>query len=291
MNGFFRAVAVAISIALGAADRAASDALLTNVTLVDVKAGTVAEAQSVLIDGDRIAEIGATVSAPEGVQRLDASGAYPTAQAFAHANARRLAKPRYDGCHFVGPDLAEQLVAAAKHSVGQHHGPVYALQALHICQDRDLWHRRLTEIDRDIEGLLDAHEVGKLLLSIDGLGLHSVARIIAAVGDPARFRSAGAFAAYVGVVPSLRQSGKQSSRNRATITPMGNARLRRGLWMTVLGTVRRNPWLHDFYQRLRVAGKPAKLALIAAMSGHKCRLLDVTASHSTAPSWPPSVLA
>lgn len=190
---------------------------------------------------------------------------HPTAQAFARANPRRLAKLRYDGCHFVGPELAEQLVAAAKHSVGQHHGPVYALQARHICQDLDLWRRRLTEIDRDIEGLLDAHEVGKLLLSIDGLGPHSVARIIAAVGDPARFRSAGAFAAYVGVVPGLRQSGKQSARVRAPISPMGNARLRRALWMPVLGAVRRNAWLRAFYERLRAAGKPAKLALIAAM--------------------------
>lgn len=46
---------------------------------------------------------------------------------------------------------------------------------------------------------------------------------------------------------------------------MGNARLRMALWMPVLGAVRRNPWLRAFYQRLRAAGKPAKLALIAAM--------------------------
>ena len=190
---------------------------------------------------------------------------YPTAQAFARANPRRLAKLRYDGRHFVGAELADQLVAAAKRSVGQHHGPVYALQARHLCQDLDLWRRRLAEIDRDIEGLLDAHEVGKLLLSIDGLGPHSAARIIAAVGDPARFRSAGAFAAYVGVVPGLRQSGKQSGRTRAPIAPMGNARLRRALWMPVLGAVRRNPWLRAFYERLRAAGKPPKLALVAAL--------------------------
>ena len=190
---------------------------------------------------------------------------YPTAQAFARANPRRLAKLRYDGRHFVGPELAEQLVAAAKRSVGQHHGPVYALQARHLCQDLDLWRRRLAEIERDIEGLLDAHEVGKLLPSIDGIGPHSAARIIAAVGDPARFRSAGAFAAYVGVVPGLRQSGKQSGRIRAPIAPIGNARLRRALWMPVLGAVRRNPWLRAFYERLRAAGKPPKLALVAAL--------------------------
>ena len=190
---------------------------------------------------------------------------YPTAQAFARADPRRLAKLRYDGRHFVGRELADQLVAAAKRSVGQHHGPVYALQARHLCQDLDLWRRRLAEIDRDIEGLLDAHEVGKLLLGIEGLGPQSAARIIAAVGDPARFKSAGAFAAYVGVVPGLRQSGKQAGRTRAPLAPMGNARLRRALWMPVLGAVRRNPWLRAFYERLRAAGKPPKLALVAAL--------------------------
>ncbi len=190
---------------------------------------------------------------------------HPTAQAFARANPRRLAKLRYDGRHVVGDELADQIVAAAKRSVGQHHGPVYALQARHLCQDLDLWRRRLAEIDRDIDGLVDAHEVGKLLLSIDGLGPNSVARIIAAVGDPARFRSAGAFAAYVGVVPGLRQSGKQSGRTRAPIAPIGNARLRRALWMPVLGAVRRNAWLRAFYERLCATGKPPKLALVAAL--------------------------
>lgn len=138
---------------------------------------------------------------------------------------------RYDGCHVIGPELTEQLVASGTRSVGQHHGPVYAVQARHICRDFDLRRRRLTEIDRDIEGLLDTHEVGKLLLGIDGLGLHPVARIIAAVGDPARYRSATAFAAYVGVVPSLQKSGKHSARLRAPISPMGHARLRRALRM------------------------------------------------------------
>ncbi len=128
----------------------------------------------------------------------------------------------------------------------------------------DLWRRRLAEIERDIEDLLDTHEVGKLLTTIEGIGPQSAARIIAAVGDPARFKSVAAFAAYVGVVPGLKQSGKQAYA-RAPITPLGNARLRMTLWMPVLGAVRRNPWLRAFYQPLRAAGKPHKLAIVAAM--------------------------
>lgn len=189
---------------------------------------------------------------------------YPTAHAFARAAPRRLAKLRYDGRHLVGDELAAQLVGAAKRSIGQHHGPAYQLQARHICQDLDLWRRRLAEIERDIENLLDTHEVGKLLTSIEGIGPHSAARVIAAVGNPARFKSAAAFAAYVGVVPGLRQSGKRTA-TRAPLAPIGNAALRMALWMPVLGAVRRNPWLKAFYERLRAAGKPPKLALVAAM--------------------------
>jgi transposase len=190
--------------------------------------------------------------------------AYPTAQAFARASTRRLAKLRYDGRHFVGTELAEQLVEAAKTSVGQHHGPAYKLQAVHICQDLDLWRKRLATVERDIEDLLDTHQVGKLLTTIDGIGPQSAARIIAAVGDPARFRSADALAAYLGVVPGLKQSGKSTS-SRAPVAPMGNARLRMVLWMPVLTAVRKNAWLRAFYERLRAAGKPNKLALVAAL--------------------------
>ena len=189
---------------------------------------------------------------------------YPTAHAFARANPRRLARLRYDGRHLLGPELAEQLVEAAKRSIGQHHGPAYALQARHICQDLDLWRRRLADIERDIEKLLDTHDVGRLLATIDGIGPQTAARIIAEVGNPARFHSPGALAAHLGVVPGLRQSGKRTP-TRAAIARFGNARLRTALWMPTLSAVRRNPWLRAFYERLRAAGKPPKLALVAAM--------------------------
>jgi hypothetical protein len=84
--------------------------------------------------------------------------------------------------------------------------------------------RRLAQTEHDIEDLLDSHVLGKLITSIDGIGPQTAARIIAAAGDPAPFKSAGAFAAYVGVVPGLRHSGKQTSV-RAGIGPLGNGRL------------------------------------------------------------------
>ena len=199
--------------------------------------------------------------------------AYPTARAFARTPPQRIAKMRYDGRRRVGAELAAQLVEAAKRSVGQHHGPAYALQARHICQDLDLWRARLADVERDIADQIDRHDVSKLI-TVDGIDPQTAARIIAAAGDPAQFKSAAAFAAFVGVVPSLRQSGKRTAA-RAGIGPLGHARLRRALWMPVLGAVRRNDWLRPFYERLRAAGKPAKLALIAAMRKLLCAIYSV----------------
>ena len=125
--------------------------------------------------------------------------------------------------------------------------------------------RRLKDLARDIECKLDDHEVGKLLTTINGVGPLTAACLIAELGDPARFRSAGAIASYVGVAPRLRQSGKKRFFSGSPTIPLGNARLRKALWMVVLNAVRCNPWLRQYYERLRAAGKPGKVAVIAAM--------------------------
>ena len=108
------------------------------------------------------------------------------------------------------------------------------------------------------------HEVGTLLTTIDGIGRTTAARLIAELGDPADFATASALAAYVGVVPGLKQSGKRQG-GRANISPIGHARLRRALWMPTLVAVQKNPWVRAHYDRLRDNGKPAKVALIASM--------------------------
>ena len=189
---------------------------------------------------------------------------YANAQAFAGATPGRLAKLVYDGVHKVGPELAAALIAAAKVSVGRHHGPAYRIQVRHTCQDLDLLRRRIRELDGDIARQLEDHEVGALLTSIDGIGTNTAARLIAELGDLGRFRNAAALAAYVGVVPGLRQSGKRRGE-KAGLCPIGHARLRAALWMPLLVAVRRNPWLKAFYDHLIGRGKLPKVALVAAL--------------------------
>jgi transposase len=189
--------------------------------------------------------------------------AFPTAAAVRAASERQLATIR-GGQRAVGRELARALKAAARASVGRHDTEVYARQVRFFCEDLDLLRRRLAAIERDIERLLTEHEVGRLLTTIDGIGPQTAAKLVAELGDPAAFRSAGALAAYVGAIPGLRHSGKRTW-DRAGLTAIGHAKLRAALWMPTLVAVRCNPWLRAYYQRLRGRGKLPKVALMAAM--------------------------
>jgi transposase len=189
---------------------------------------------------------------------------YPTARTFRDVTPRQLANVVYDGRHAVGRQLAGELVAAAGRSVGQHHGPAYALQVQAYCEDIATLRRRIRDLGRQIERTLQDHEVGKLLTTIEGIGPQTAARLVAELGDPAEFRDAAALASHVGVVPATSQSGQRQPL-RASLTAIGHARLRAALWMPTLTAVRRNPWLRAFYEGLRARGKLPKVALVAAM--------------------------
>jgi transposase len=125
-------------------------------------------------------------------------------------------------------------------SVGSQHSETYQLQVKYTCADIDLLRCRVKQLEQDIERKLHAHEVGKLLTSIDGIGSRTAACLIAELGDPTRFHSAAALASYVGAVPRLRQSGKRAFSGARGL-PLGNARLRHWLWMPTLVAVRINP--------------------------------------------------
>ncbi len=189
---------------------------------------------------------------------------YPTAKALRTISVRKLAGLCYDGRRGIGDDLARALIEAAKISVGHFSSEPYQLQVRYACEDIVSLRTRVRGLETDIELRLNTHEVGKLLTTIPGVSTLTAARIIAETGDPARFRSAAAFASYIGAVPRLHQSGKKRYSGKPAI-PLGNARLRRALWMPVLVGIRLNPWLRTYYLRLRAAGKRPKVAIIAAM--------------------------
>ncbi len=69
-------------------------------------------------------------------------------------------------------------------------------------------------------------------------------------------------AALAGLAPHPRESGQWHGRRSIG---GGRAPVRRALYMAALVAARSNHQLKEFYQRLRAAGKPAKVALTAVM--------------------------
>lgn len=72
-----------------------------------------------------------------------------------------------------------------------------------------------------------------------------------------------AAASHAGLAPYVRSSGS-SIRGRAQIGQAGNRHLRRALSLATFSAVRYNPAIKAFYDRLRAAGKPPKVARGAA---------------------------
>ena len=107
----------------------------------------------------------------------------------------------------------------------------------------------------------DHGELSGQLRSARGVGPVTVASLIAEVPELGRL-TRREISALIGVAPFNRDSGQM--RGKRTIYG-GRAQVRRGLYMCALSAIRFNPVIRAFYQRLVLAGKPKKVAIVACM--------------------------
>lgn len=101
------------------------------------------------------------------------------------------------------------------------------------------------------------------LQTIPGIGLLTAMWIVVTTMNFSLCASAEQVAAYAGLVPMPRESGT-SVYKRPCIGHAGNGRLRTALYLATLSAARYNPVIQPFYERLRLAGKPMKVARCAA---------------------------
>jgi transposase len=99
------------------------------------------------------------------------------------------------------------------------------------------------------------------LQTIKGVGALTALGVLAEMPELGTLNR-GQAAALAGLAPHPRESGRWQGRRT---TGGGRAQVRRALYMAALVAARSNPVLKPFYQRLRAAGKPAKVALTAVM--------------------------
>jgi transposase len=199
-------------------------------------------AKSDAIDADVLAEFGARLQPPPR----------PVPSAETQALADLVARRR---------QLLEMLGAERNRLAQTPTGPVARDLRKHI----DWLERRLASIDTDLTDRIQRSPVWRvhdnLLQSIPGIG-PTVARTLLAELPELGTLNRRAIAALAGVAPFNRDSGQ--FRGRRVIWG-GRRTVRSALYMAALVATRYNPVLAAFYQRLRAAGKPAKVALVAVM--------------------------
>ncbi|MGH8119613.1 MAG: IS110 family transposase [Gammaproteobacteria bacterium] len=134
--------------------------------------------------------------------------------------------------------------------------------------------RHLTFLSHEIQQLRKAiedhihrhqHLRGRrdLLNSVPGLGEATIPWLLAYLGDGLRFESAKQVAAFAGLAPRLRQSGTYMAKTR--IAKSGHADLRYALYMPAVVAYSRCAVFKPFVQRLKAAGKPPKVIIVALM--------------------------
>jgi transposase len=103
-----------------------------------------------------------------------------------------------------------------------------------------------------------------LLISIPGIGELTASKLLAEIVDFRRYSSARKVVGYSGLCTAKRQSGT-SLRSSGTMSRVGNARLRKALYMSALVAIRCSPQIKDFADRLRAKGKRPKQVIVAVM--------------------------
>jgi transposase len=116
-----------------------------------------------------------------------------------------------------------------------------------------------TEIGETVRGSPLWREQEDLLSSVPGVGPITARTMLAELPELGRL-DRRKIAALVGVAPFTRQSGKWRGKS---FIGGGRASVRAVLFMAAMTAMRRNPVLRAFHQRLRAAGKPKMVALIA----------------------------
>jgi transposase len=102
-----------------------------------------------------------------------------------------------------------------------------------------------------------------LLISIPGIGSQTAAVFLAEIGRIEDYQSARQLAAHAGLTPCERSSGT-SVHGKTRLSCTGNSRLRKALYMPAVVSMRHNPLLKAFSERLLDRGK-AKMQAIGAI--------------------------
>ncbi len=152
-----------------------------------------------------------------------------------------------------GLEKAKELQDVAKTSFGITIGTAaFTMQLRQLLEMIELLERQLGELESKIESYLIKFNTP--ITTCPGIGKVLGATILSEICDISRFSEPKKLVAFVGIDPSVKQSGDfTGSQNK--MSQRGSPHLRRAIWFAANVAAFRDPVLSAFYQKKRSEGK------------------------------------
>lgn len=141
--------------------------------------------------------------------------------------------------------------------------PRVASQIAHLKQERG-------ELAVEVERILDDFPLRDVLISMPGVGTKTAATILLAIGDGSAFPTAAHLAAYAGIAPVTRRSGKSIRGEHPARS--GNKQLKNALFRSAWVASNCDPESAAYYERKRAEGKKHNAAVIC-LARRRCDVI------------------
>ena len=134
----------------------------------------------------------------------------------------------------------------------------------HLLAELDLLESQLKGVTHYLDGYLDKHAGGGLLMSIPGVGPRTAEAVLAYTDDIRRFKRGKQYCAYFGLTPRLDESGL--TRRLGHISKQGPSVVRWLIVESAWRVVKKSPALRAFHKRLMSGQKHRKKIATVAVA-------------------------
>ena len=172
---------------------------------------------------------------------------YPSVKKIAKARTSKLSSLLHGRCKCT----AEQIIEAAKHSVGLS-DDWYTFELLDAIAELEHIQKRIASYDAQIKLYVD--EISPNILTIPGVGYVTAGLILGEIGDISRFRSADALVSFSGLDITVYESGKYKAAH-ASPSKKGSVYLRYALFQVARIIWQWEPTFSSYYQKKQSEGK------------------------------------
>jgi transposase len=143
----------------------------------------------------------------------------------------------------------------------------------------------IERLNEEISSVVQTDSNARLLDTLPGVAPYTALFLSSTIGDVNRFQDSKHLSAYLGLVPSLHQSGDTIITGH--ITKEGSVFLRRNIVECARVAVRKDPHLRDFYQRLRTkrGERKALIAVARKMTAYSYWMLKRNQTYEELSPW------